>query len=100
MKTAAVVLVLLFLFIPVEARGSPLKIAGAMQEFVLREIIKDYEAVSRIKKNTEATRKDLRLLKIGSYDWFWRPKFLQKRTKGYEFEIASEGDTPVARIKF
>jgi len=95
-----VLVVLALLFMPFEALASPIKIAGVMQEFSLRESIKDYKEIARLSEKTEMEKKDLRLLRSGSYDWFWKPKYFQKRIRGYEFYINSRGDTTALVMRF
>lgn len=94
-------LVLVLLFLPFDARAAPpVRLLGMLEEFSLRENIRDYEAVKRIRENVEARRKDLRLLRSGSYEWFWRPRFLQKKIGGFSFELGSWGDTTVVLMRF
>ena len=94
-------LVLVLLFLPFDSRAAPpVRLSCALEEFFLRENIGDHETVERIRERVEAKRKDWRLLKGGSYDWFWRPRFLQKKIGGYVFEFGSWGDTPVVVMRF
>ena len=48
----------------------------------------------------EAVKRDLRLLRAGSYEWFWKPVLLQKKIKGRVFELSSEGGAPVIIMHF
>lgn len=84
---------------PKPRRAGP-RILGALQEFSLRENIREAEAVSQIREGLEAVRRDLRLLRRGSYDWFWRPQYMQKKIKGYQFELSSENNGPLVIMHF
>jgi hypothetical protein len=85
---------IVLLLLPFNARASP-RTLGALEEFILRENIREAEIVSQMREGLEAVRRDLRLLKYGSYGWFWKPKFLQKKIKGRIFEFSSENNGPV-----
>lgn len=94
-------LVLALLFLSFDTRGSPLiQTLGALEEFILRENIRDYEWIANERVRMGSVRRDWQLFKYGSFGWFWSPVFLQKKIKGRMFELGSENNTPVIIMHF
>jgi len=72
----------------------------ATKQDMMQAILADVKKVNEIKEKRKLFKRDLGLLKYGSYDWFWKPMFLTKKIKKFEISISTQDGSPVLQTRF
>ncbi|MFA5133461.1 MAG: hypothetical protein WC459_01490 [Patescibacteria group bacterium] len=100
MKITALLITLLFSLAARAEQNKKILSYTATEQIFLRDILAESEKINKIKENKSFLPHDSRILHYDSHDWFWKPRYLEKKVLGFEFQVSAESGTPVIIFKF